>query len=506
MTDHRSAVRPQLRRHRLPRRRRAACSSAASGCTAADGRTFATVNPATESALVQVAQAGAGGRRPRRHGGPRAPSSPGRRGAAPRRATAARLLWRMADLLERDADVLAQLESLDNGKLVAGGPRRRRRHRGGAVPLLRRLGDEDRGHDDPDVDDDRQYHAYTRREPVGVVAGIVPWNFPLLMACFKIVPALTAGNTVILKPAEQTPLTALCASASCSSRPGFPPGVVERPARLRRRRCGAGRATPASTRWRSPARPRWARRSSPRPPGNLKKVSLELGGKAPNIVFADADLERAVAGAALGGLLQRGPVLRQRLAALRGARRVRRGGRRASPTPPAPSGWAARSTTRRWARSSREEQHEKVLGYVRAGLDGRRGRGHGRRRAGPRGRGYFVRADRAHRRHRGHVGAARGDLRAGRDGGAVRHRRGGRGGREQHPLRPGRRRLDRATSAGRTGSPAALRAGTVWVNSWHADDVTLPRGGFKESGWGRELGSFGLDDFTELKTVIVDIG
>ena len=198
----------------------------------------------------------------------------------------------------------------------------------------------------------REFHAYTRREPVGVVAGIVPWNFPLLMACFKIVPAITAGNTVILKPAEQTPLTAL-RLGELLLEAGLPAGVVNVLP-------GFGDAGAALVDHHGVDKVAFTgstevgKKIAAAASGNLKKVSLELGGKAPNIIFDDADLDAAIAGAVAGRLLQRGPVLRQRLAPLRPARRLRpgrRGGGRGRPRDQ--GGRRLRRRPRRWVRWSR---------------------------------------------------------------------------------------------------------------------------------------------------------
>ena len=140
--------------------------------------------------------------------------------------------------------------------------------------------------------------TYTLREPVGVVGQIIPWNFPLLMAAWKLGVALACGNTVVLKPAEQTPLSAL-RLGELLEEAGIPAGRRQHRDRLRRdRRAPRSPRTPTSTRSRSRARPRSARIIMRAAAGNLKRVSLELGGKSPNIVFADADLDAAAAGAA----------------------------------------------------------------------------------------------------------------------------------------------------------------------------------------------------------------
>ena len=190
---------------------------------AKDGTTFATVNPSTEQVLVQVAQASAvdvdravvAARTAFESPSPWSAMSPRER---------SHLLWRIGDLIDEHAEEFAQLESLDNGKRVeaahgdvATAAELFRYFAGWATKM--------EGTTIPMSVPGRDFHAYTRREPIGVVAGIVPWNFPLTMACFKIVPAITAGNTVVLKPAEQTPLTAL-RLGELLLEAGVPAGVV----------------------------------------------------------------------------------------------------------------------------------------------------------------------------------------------------------------------------------------------------------------------------------------
>lgn len=209
-----------------------------------------------------------------------------------------RLIWRLADLIEQHADTIAELESINNGMPVAVA---KAGHVGPSVDLIRYTAGwptKLTGETIP-VSSPGEWHAYTLREPVGVVGQIVPWNGPLMMAAWKIAPALAAGCTIVLKPAEQTPLTALYL-AGLALEAGFPKGVfnvvlggaevgaamashpdIDKIAFTGSTRTGRSIATAAAA-------------------TNLKRVSLELGGKSPVIVFPDADLSLAIPGVASG--------------------------------------------------------------------------------------------------------------------------------------------------------------------------------------------------------------
>src|SRR5438477_2260691 len=271
----------------------------------AGGRTFATRDPATGEVLANVAEANA--------------EDVDRAVAAARKsfdrgtwrelppAERAKVLWKIGGMIEGRATELAQLETLDNGMpindaLLFHAPLAAAtfRYYAGWVTKLDGATQQ--------ISAPGQYLSYTLRQPVGVVAQIIPWNFPLMMAAWKIAPALACGNSVVLKPSEETPLSALLLG-ELLQQAEVPDGVVN---------IVPGRGEVAGARLAShPDVDKVAFTGSTEvgkliarasADSNLKRVSLELGGKSPNIVFADADLERAVSGAFFGIFFNQGQV------------------------------------------------------------------------------------------------------------------------------------------------------------------------------------------------------
>ena len=333
--------------------------------------------------------------------------------------------------------------------------------------------------------------------------GIAPWNYPLNMATWKLGPALAAGNTFILKPSELTPLTRPAAGRA---------GGRHLPARGLQRGVRA-RARPPATRWCATRTWRWCRSPATWSTGkliarnaadSLKRVHLELGGKAPVVVFDDADLEAVVGCLAENGLLQLGPGLH---GSVPGDRRPG-----ASTTSwsaslgDAVGGLAVGDPTDRGHRG-------RAGGLGRAaGAGGRHGRP-GRRRRAPRWSTGGARSSTAPasstqptvvagpgpgRRDR----AARG-VRPGRQRPALRRRGAGPRLGQRRRLRPGRQRVDHATSAGPCACHGTCKFGTVWVNDHIPIVSEMPHGGFKQSGYGKDMSLYAIEHYTELKHVMV---
>ncbi|HEY5706262.1 MAG TPA: aldehyde dehydrogenase family protein [Terrimicrobiaceae bacterium] len=463
---------------------------------AAMGRTFATINPATGAIIAEVAEGDKSDVDRAVQAARRAfDSGPWSRATARERG---RLLYKLADLIEEHIDELAGIETLDNGKPI-------RDSRNIDLPLTIETyryyagwADKIEGRTIPVSG---SYFTYTRHEPVGVCGQLIAWNFPLLLQAWKWAPALAAGCTSVLKPAEQTPLSALRVG-ELALEAGFPPGVVnivpgygdvgaaiaEHP--------GIDLVAFTGSNETGKLVMRAAART------NLKRVSLELGGKSPNIVFDDANIDAAVEGSFFGLFWFDGQccTAASRLFVQKGIhdtfieRMVARTRRERLGDPFDPE------TTQGPLVS--QEQYEKVMGYIRSGRDTGATLLTGGRRWGD--RGYFIEPtifdevqDEMKIAREEIFGPVMSILRFDGLDEVIE-----RANRSPFGLAAGVWTHD-VSKAHRVA--AALKAGTVWVNCYDALDVAAPFGGYKQSGFGRELGKYALTDYTQVKTVTVAV-
>ena len=464
---------------------------------AASGATFPTVNPATGDVLAQVAEAreedvdrAVAAAREAFHSDPWGKMDPHRR---------AWLLWRLADLIEEHGDELATLETRDNGKTYFESRKVDVPTVVGNFRYFAGLADKVQGSTIPVSG---PFFNYTLREPVGVVGCITPWNFPMNIASWKVAPALACGNTVVLKPAEQTPLTAL-RIAELAAEAGFPPGVFnvvpgygeKAGAALVRHPdvdCVAftGSTEVGKTVMREAAE-------------TLKKISLELGGKSPNVILADADMKAAVAGASNGIFYGKGEVCAagSRILVERSIYDEFLEGFKARSEQMAVGDPMDKGT--RLGAIVSEEQLERVMGYVEAGKkEGARLLTGGERRTVD-GKGYFMEATVfadvdpemtiAREEIFGPVAAVIPfeDL----DDGVEKANQ------TIYGLAAGiwTRDVGKAHRLARE-----IRAGVVWVNTYNRYDPGSPFGGFKQSGFGRDLGlDAALEKYTETRSVWV---
>jgi aldehyde dehydrogenase (NAD+) len=460
------------------------------------GRTFPTINPSTGEEICHVAEADAADVEKAVIAARTAFEGPWRKMRASERG---RLLHRLADLIEKNAEELARIESLDNGKPLSIAK---------AVDVAKTIAcyryfagwaDKVQGKTIP-IDGD--FFCYTRHEPIGVIGQIIPWNYPMLMQSWKLAPALATGNTVVMKPAEQTPLSAL-RIGELIMEAGFPEGVVNLLP-------GFGPTAGAAIAHHmdvdkvaftgSTEVGRLIMEAAAR--SNLKRTTLELGGKSPNIIFEDSDLDEAVEGAHLGLFVNQGQsccagsrvfveeTIYDRFVEKSVARARRR--RVGDPLDPRTD----------QGPQVDQAQFDRIMGYIESGQREGATLVCGGERVGD--RGYFIQptvfAD-----VQDHMKIAREEI-----FGPVMS------------VIPFKDLAEVVTRANRTNYGLAagvwtrdikkahavangVRAGTIWVNCYHVLDTRAPFGGFKQSGIGRELGEYGLQEYTEVKTVTVKV-
>ena len=409
-----------------------------------------------------------------------------------------KILWKIADLIERDLEELAELESLDNGKpyavaRVADLPL--------AVDMFRYMAGwatKITGSTLP-LSLPGEYLSYTVREPVGVVGQIIPWNFPLLMACWKLAPALAAGCTIVLKAAEQTPLTAL-RLAELIQEAGVPPGVVNIITGFGETAGAALAAHPDVDKVAFTGSTEVGKLIVHAAAGNLKKVSLELGGKSPAIILPDADLDIAIAGAANAVFFNHGQCCcaGSRLYAHKSVYDKVVAGV-ADIASKIQVGHGLDPATEMGPLVS-DEQFTRVTGYIE---DGRRAGAHvavGGNRVG--NLGYFV-APTVLERTTPDMKVIQEEI----FGPVVCATPF-----DDHDLDVIAKRANDTiyglaasvwTSNIGTAHKLAsrIRSGTVWINCHNVFDASLPFGGYKQSGWGREMGAEVFHNYTEVKAV-----
>ncbi len=464
---------------------------------AAGGKTFETINPATGDGLAAIAEGdkvdvdkAVSAARTAFETGPWPKMTATQRG---------RLMFKLAGLIHEHREALATLETLDNGKTY-------KEALNIDVPLTVACYQYFAGWADKvqgkTIPVNGPYFCYTRHEPVGVCGQIIPWNFPMLMQAWKWGPALAMGNTVVLKPAEQTPLTALYIGQLALDA-GFPPGVVNIIPGMGPTAGGAIArhmdvdkvAFTGSTEVGHEVMAAAAK-------SNLKRVSLELGGKSPNIVFADADMDAAIKGAYFALFFNQGQCccagsrlfveesihdeLVEKLVETARSRRV------GDPFDP---------KTHQGPQVSRE-QFDRVMGYIEAGKGDGASLLCGGGRVGD--RGFFIEPT--------VFDAVHDDMKIAneeifgpvlsiiqfKDIDEVCQR----ANKTMYGLAAAvwTRDIEKAMRISNS-----VRAGTVWVNCYDVFDAAAPFGGFKQSGIGRELGEYGLEEYTEVKTVTIKI-
>jgi len=466
---------------------------------AASGKTFEVYNPATGEVIAHVAEGdqedinrAVKAARKAFETGPWSKMTPSQRG---------RIVWKLGDLLLENLEEFSELESLDNGKPVGVA-------RAADVPLAADLFHYMAGWATKlegntislsvPYTPGQSYHAYTRREPIGVVGQIIPWNFPLLMAAWKLGPALATGCTVVLKPAEETPLTAL-RLGELFEKAGLPPGVVNIVPGFGETAGAALAAHPDVNKIAFTGSTEVGKLIVRAAAGDLKKVSLELGGKSPNIVLGDCDVDDAIPGVASGIFFNHGQcccagsrlMIQDKIfdkvveGVAAEAKKIKLG---PGLDPSTQMGPLVSIT-----------QFERVTGFLESGFkEGARAVAGGKSLSG---KGYFVEPT--------VLVDTRPDMKVYKEeifGPVVTampfknvdDEMIARANDTVYGLAAGIWTKD----VGKAHALAArLHAGTVWINCYNIFDAALPFGGYKQSGWGREMGHDVLENYTETKAV-----
>jgi aldehyde dehydrogenase (NAD+) len=462
----------------------------------ASGKTFAAINPATGESICQVAEAdktdvdrAVQSARKALEQGPWKKMDAAERG---------RLMFKLADLIEQNAEMLAAMEALNSGKIIndARGDLR------GVCNTLRYYAGWADKIEGKTVPVRGNFLSYTLRQPVGVVGQIIPWNFPLLMLAWKWGPALACGNTIVMKLAEQTPITGIRV-AELALEAGFPDGVINVLNGYGETTGAAIVAHPGVDKIAFTGHYETAKIIQKSAADTLKRVTCELGGKSPNVVFADADMDQAVQGA-YHAIYFHGGQCCTAGSRLFVEERVHKDfvQKLAEKAKQKQLGDPLDESTQQGPQVS-QEQMDKILGYVDLGQKQGAKLVTGGKRQGS--KGYFVEPT--------IFDNVRDDMSIAKEeifGPVV----------SVLPFKSIDEVIERANNT-YYGLAAAIwtkdldkahtyarevKAGTIWVNCYHMVDTTTPFGGFKMSGQGRENGEAALEHYTETKTVTIKLG